>query len=53
MVTRKKRRVLIISLIIVVLVIIGIVLALLYLTTDMFKSSKTLFAKYVGQNMQY
>ena len=53
MVTRKKKRVLIISLIIVVLVIIGIVLALLYLTTDMFKSSKTLFAKYVGQNMQY
>lgn len=53
MVTRKKRRVLIISLIVVILVIIGIVFALLYLTTDMFKPSKTLFAKYVGQNTQY
>ena len=38
--------------IVVIMLIIIIAGLLLYLKTDMFKSNKTLFAKYIGQNME-
>ena len=43
---KKKKIMIIITSIVVVLLIIGI-LIFLYLTTDMFKSNETLFAKYM------
>ena len=50
MTPRRKKKVLIITLIVIlVLALIGGFVAL-YLTTDMFKSSKTLFSKYITQN---
>lgn len=52
MMPRKKRKVLLITSIIVVVIIIAISIILLYLTTDMFKSNSTLFAKYMGQNVE-
>lgn len=36
----------------VVLVVIALVFILLYINTDMLKSNSTLFAKYIGQNME-
>lgn len=36
----------------VVLLVIALVFILLYINTDMLKSSSTLFAKYIGQNME-
>lgn len=52
MMPRKKRRTILIGTIILILLIILTGLALLYVHTDMFKSNKTLFAKYLGQNVQ-
>lgn len=52
MLPRKKRRAIIIVSIILVIIIIVVALALLYLNTDMFKSNDTLFAKYIGQNVE-
>lgn len=51
MMPRKKRRTLIIVSIILLL-IIAVTLILLYINTDMFKSNSTLFAKYIGQNVE-
>lgn len=52
MIARKKRRlVIIMSIVLVVAIIIAAVIAL-YLNTDMFKSNKTLFLKYVGKNIE-
>lgn len=50
MMTRKKRRVFLIVIIVVILLILATTFVVLYLNTDMFKSSKTLFAKYMGEN---
>ena len=46
----KSRVIVIIAIVLVVLLAIGATFAVLYLTTDMFKSNKTLFYKYMGQN---
>lgn len=52
MMPRKKRRVIVISIIVllVLLFIIGGICIYLYLTTDSFKSNRTLFEKYLAQN---
>ncbi len=51
MIARKKQRlIIIISIVLIVLTIIGVLVAL-YLTTDMFKSKNSLFAKYFLQNV--
>lgn len=52
MMPRKKRKMVIIVSIILVLLIIAVTLILLYINTDMFKSSATLFTKYIGQNVE-
>lgn len=49
---RKKRRAIILVAILTVIVAIITTLLILYFTTDMFKSSRTLFAKYIGQNVE-
>ena len=46
---QKKSKIIIILIIIVILVIILASLGIAYLATDLFKSNKTLFAKYAGQ----
>ena len=52
MIPRKKRiLIMIISIILVVLMLL-VAFALIYLNTDMFKSNKTLFMKYLGQNSE-
>lgn len=50
MMTKKKRMTLIISIIVAVIIIIAVTLGILYIKTDMFKSNKTLFLKYLGKN---
>lgn len=50
MMTRKKRRMIIIGIPLLVVVIFITILIVLYLNTDMFKSNKTLFFKYFSQN---
>ena len=52
MMTRKKRRTLIVVIIAVILLIIAVVCILLYINTDMFKSSQTLFLKYTGKGIE-
>ncbi len=52
MMPRKKRRVIIIVAILALILAIAITMLILYFTTDMFKSSRTLFAKYIGQNVE-
>lgn len=49
---RKKRRMMIIIIAVVVVLILALAWGLLYLNTDMFKSNQTLFAKYIGKNME-
>ncbi|MBR3249823.1 MAG: hypothetical protein IKF83_03915 [Clostridia bacterium] len=49
--TPKKKKLLIIIIPIITIVIIGIILTILYITTDFLKSNKTLFYKYISQNM--
>ena len=50
---QEKRKILLVVLAIVFLFIVGgISLILLYLNTDMLKSNATLFAKYLGQNIE-
>ena len=52
MIPRKKRiLIMIISIILVVLMLL-VAFALIYLNTDMFKSNKTLFMKYLGQKTE-
>lgn len=50
MIPRKRKKKIIISISIIVLILLLIMLAILYITTDLFKSSSTLFAKYIAQN---
>ena len=52
MMTRKKRRTLIVVIIAVILLIIEVACVLLYVNTDMFKSSQTLFLKYTGKGIE-
>lgn len=47
MMPRKKRRMIAISSIVITVIIILLTLILLYINTDMFKSSQTLFSKYL------
>lgn len=46
----KKKKILLIILPIILILVIGATLAILYFTTDMFKGSDVLFAKYFSQN---
>lgn len=50
MMTRKKRRTILVVIIVLILIILASVFVVLYLNTDMFKSSQTLFVKYLGKN---
>lgn len=50
MMARKKRIAIFIIILVLIFVILGTGFVLLYLNTDMFKSNKTLFVKYLGQN---
>ena len=52
MVKKKKRIVVAISIVVIFIILITAILVTLYLTTDAFKSSKTLFEKYLGQNIE-
>lgn len=49
---RKTRRMIIIISMVALLSIIAIIFILLYMNTDMFKSSSMLFTKYIGQNIE-
>ena len=50
MMTKKKRNLLMIGIPAIIIFITIVVLFILYLTTDMFKSNQTLFFKYLGKN---
>lgn len=52
MMTKKKRMTLLISIIVAVIIIIAAILGILYIKTDMFKSNKTLFLKYLGKSAE-
>ena len=52
MMTKKKRTTILITIIAIILIIIGIIITLLYLKTDMFKSNKQLFVKYLAKNFE-
>lgn len=52
MLTKKKRKLLIISIVIAVILILISIFVVLYLTTDMFKSNQTLFMKYIAKNAE-
>lgn len=53
MMTRKKRRTILVLIILVIVLIIAGIFALLYLKTDLFKSNRTLFVKYLGQTTNH
>ena len=52
MIPRKKRRLILIISIVLIILILLIAFALVYINTDMFKSNKMLFMKYLGKNIQ-
>ena len=52
MMTKKKRRAITISIALIVILLILLVVGILYLKTDLFKSNQVLFAKYMGQNIE-
>ena len=52
MIPRKKRRLILIVSIVLIILIILTAFLLVYINTDMFKSNKTLFMKYFGQNVE-
>ena len=52
MVKKKKRIVIAVTTVAIFLIIITVILLTLYITTDAFKSNKTLFKKYLGQNIE-
>ena len=52
MIPRKKRRMIIIVSIVLVLLIILTAFLIVYINTDMFKSNKTLFEKYLSKNVE-
>lgn len=52
MMTKKKRKMIVIGIPVIVLIIFLAILTILYLNTDMFKSSQTLFFKYFIKNYE-
>lgn len=52
MMTKKKRKMIVIGITVIVLIIFLAILTILYLNTDMFKSSQTLFFKYFIKNYE-
>ena len=52
MLTRKSKKFIIIGIIAIIVIIITVALVLLYMSTDYFKPSETLFMKYMGQNTE-
>ena len=52
MIPRKKRRMIIIISIVLVILLISIAFLIIYMNTDMFKSNKTLFEKYLSKNVE-
>ena len=52
MIPRKKRRLILIVSIVLIILMLLIAFLLVYINTDMFKSNKTLFMKYLGQNVE-
>lgn len=52
MIPRKKRRLILIISIFLVILMIFTAFVLVYINTDMFKSNRTLFMKYLGQNTE-
>ena len=52
MMPRKKRKLITIISIVIAILVILIIFAVLYITTDMFKSNSLLFTKYIGQNIE-
>lgn len=52
MMTKKGKKKMIIALMVIILVLIIAAFVALYLMTDMFKSDKTLFLKYLGKNAE-
>ena len=52
MMTKKGKKKMIIALMVIILVLIIAAFVVLYLMTDMFKSDKTLFLKYLGKNAE-
>ena len=52
MMTRKKKRTILIAIVVFFVLTIATTLIVLYLNTDLFKSNETLFLKYVGKNAQ-
>lgn len=52
MIPRKKRRLILIISIVLVILILLISFLLVYINTDMFKSDKALFMKYLGKNIE-
>lgn len=52
MITKKKRNTIIITVLGLAVILIAILVILLYNNTDMLKSNKTLFIKYVGKNIE-
>ena len=52
MTSKKRKKILIITIPIIIVIIIISILIMLYLTTDFLKSDKTLFFKYLSQNME-
>ena len=51
MIPRKKRRLILIVSIILVILILLVAFLLIYINTDLFKSNKTLFMKYLEKNI--
>ena len=52
MIPRKKRRLILIVSIILVILILLVAFLLIYINTDLFKSNKTLFMKYLEKNIE-
>ena len=52
MTSKKTKKILLIMIPIIIVIIIITILIMLYLTTDFLKSDKTLFLKYLSQNME-
>ena len=51
MMTKKKRMTILIAVVVLIVLILVAAFVLLYINTDMFKSSKTLFVKYMEKNL--
>ena len=52
MMTKKKRKMIMIGIPVLVVILLIVILIVLYLNTDLFKSDQTLFFKYFGKNAE-